>query len=142
MVGQLGGGAQHHNPSGMFGDHARRPREKIEPLWFGEHLPRAKEGFTSRQIVRPSPIYVTYNFQGAAILPCPPPWYVKDETRSGRPVTDKRYPISKEVEQDQHISSYNIAEELGIDNKSVSIRLKKTGYTKNRGSDTSSLKEI
>ncbi|GBP59397.1 Multidrug resistance protein 1 [Eumeta japonica] len=37
---------------------------------------------------------------------------VKDEPRSGRPVTDKVNAILEKVEQDQHINSYDVAEEL------------------------------
>ncbi|GBP79344.1 hypothetical protein EVAR_99568_1 [Eumeta japonica] len=40
---------------------------------------------------------------------------VKDEPRSGRPVTDKVNVILKEVKQVQHINSYRIAEELEIE---------------------------
>ncbi|KAL0851131.1 hypothetical protein ABMA28_006996 [Loxostege sticticalis] len=42
---------------------------------------------------------------------------VKDASRSG-------------LEQDRHISSYDVAEELGIGHKTVLAHLKKTGYTK------------
>ncbi|GBP61408.1 hypothetical protein EVAR_37939_1 [Eumeta japonica] len=44
---------------------------------------------------------------------------VKGEPRSGRPATDKIDAILEKVEQHRHISSYKIAEELGIDNKTV-----------------------
>ncbi|GBP11140.1 hypothetical protein EVAR_73807_1, partial [Eumeta japonica] len=37
---------------------------------------------------------------------------VKDEPRSGRPVMDKGDTLLEKVEQDRHISSYDIAEEL------------------------------
>ncbi|KAJ0179247.1 hypothetical protein K1T71_004959 [Dendrolimus kikuchii] len=50
--------------------------------------------------------------------------------RSGRPVTDKIDVIFEKVEQDRHISSYNVAGELGIDHKTVLAHLKKAGYTK------------
>ncbi|GBP38582.1 hypothetical protein EVAR_96184_1 [Eumeta japonica] len=43
---------------------------------------------------------------------------VKDEPPSGRPVTDR------------HVSSYDIAEELRVDQITVLIHLKKAGYTK------------
>ncbi|GBP06862.1 Histone-lysine N-methyltransferase SETMAR [Eumeta japonica] len=36
----------------------------------------------------------------------------------------------KKVEQDRHINSYDIAEELRIDHKTVWIHLKKAGHTK------------
>ncbi|KAL0902444.1 hypothetical protein ABMA27_000309, partial [Loxostege sticticalis] len=51
---------------------------------------------------------------------------VKDARRSGRPITDKIYGISEKVEQDRHISSYDVAEE----HKTVLAHLKKTKYTK------------
>ncbi|KAJ0179306.1 hypothetical protein K1T71_005018 [Dendrolimus kikuchii] len=44
---------------------------------------------------------------------------IKDARRSGRPVTDKIDAIFKRVEQDRHISSYDVAGELGIDHKTV-----------------------
>ncbi|WP_337239668.1 hypothetical protein, partial [Vibrio cholerae] len=55
---------------------------------------------------------------------------VKDAPRSGRPVTNKMDAIFERVEQDRHISSYDVAEELGIDPKTVLTHLKKAGYTK------------
>ncbi|KAJ0175168.1 hypothetical protein K1T71_009309 [Dendrolimus kikuchii] len=55
---------------------------------------------------------------------------IKDAHRSGRPVTDKIDAIFEKVEQDQHISSYDVAGELGIDHKTVLAHLKKAGYTK------------
>ncbi|GBP07298.1 Histone-lysine N-methyltransferase SETMAR [Eumeta japonica] len=55
---------------------------------------------------------------------------IKDELRSGRPVTDKVDAISEEVKQHQHIRSYDISEELGIDHKTVLAHLKTAGYTK------------
>ncbi|KAA5785601.1 hypothetical protein F3H09_31080 [Pseudomonas aeruginosa] len=56
---------------------------------------------------------------------------VKDTRRSGRrPITDKMDAIFEKVEQDRHISSYDVAKELGIDHKTVLAHLKKTGYTK------------
>ena len=68
---------------------------------------------------------------------------VKDARRSGRPITDKMDAIFEKVEQDRLISSYDVAEELGIDHKTVLAHLKKTGYTKSSifGYLTSSLKE-
>ena len=45
---------------------------------------------------------------------------VKDEVRSGRPVTDKiREDHFEKVEQVRHISSYDIAEKLDVDHKTV-----------------------
>ncbi|GBP34287.1 hypothetical protein EVAR_13426_1 [Eumeta japonica] len=51
---------------------------------------------------------------------------VKDEPRSGRPVMDKVDAILEKVNQDQHISSYDIAEELGIYHKTHLTHLKKS----------------
>ncbi|GBP03314.1 Histone-lysine N-methyltransferase SETMAR [Eumeta japonica] len=50
---------------------------------------------------------------------------VKDEPRSGRPVTDKVDVVLEKVKQDRHISSYDIAEEPWIDHKTVLTHLKK-----------------
>ncbi|GBP36163.1 Histone-lysine N-methyltransferase SETMAR [Eumeta japonica] len=49
---------------------------------------------------------------------------------TGRPVTDKGDANLEKVEQNRHISSYAIAEKLGIDQKTVLTRLQKAGYTK------------
>ncbi|CAH2226886.1 jg20561, partial [Pararge aegeria aegeria] len=49
---------------------------------------------------------------------------VKDAPRSGCPFTDKGDAIFERVEQDRHISSSNVAEELGIDHKTVLAHLK------------------
>ncbi|CAH2269431.1 jg11739 [Pararge aegeria aegeria] len=54
---------------------------------------------------------------------------VKDAPHSGHPIMDKMDAIF-EVEQDRHISSYNVAEELGIDHKTVLAHLKKTVHKK------------
>ncbi|KAJ0178580.1 hypothetical protein K1T71_005355 [Dendrolimus kikuchii] len=43
---------------------------------------------------------------------------------------DKIDAIFEKVEQDRHISSYDVAGELGIDHKTVLAHLKKAGYTK------------
>ncbi|KAJ0175632.1 hypothetical protein K1T71_008791 [Dendrolimus kikuchii] len=43
---------------------------------------------------------------------------------------DKNDAIFEKVEQDRHISSYDVAGELGIDHKTVLAYLKKAGYTK------------
>ncbi|GBP64269.1 Histidine decarboxylase [Eumeta japonica] len=69
---------------------------------------------------------------------------VKDEPRSDRLVTDKVDAILEKVEQDRHISSYNIAEQLEIDHKTALTHLKKLDIQKSSilGSHTSSLKEI
>ncbi|KAJ0176522.1 hypothetical protein K1T71_007701 [Dendrolimus kikuchii] len=47
---------------------------------------------------------------------------IKDARRSGHPVTDKIDAIFEKVEQDRHISSYDVAGELGIDQKTVLLR--------------------
>ena len=44
---------------------------------------------------------------------------VKGEVRSGRLVTDKISAIFEKVEQDRHINSYDIAEELDVDHEIV-----------------------
>ncbi|GBP60196.1 hypothetical protein EVAR_81341_1 [Eumeta japonica] len=69
---------------------------------------------------------------------------VEDEPRSGRPVTDKFNAILEKVEQDCHISSYDIAEVLGANPKTVFIHLKKLDVQKSviLRFHTSSLKEI
>ncbi|GBP84627.1 hypothetical protein EVAR_65552_1 [Eumeta japonica] len=48
---------------------------------------------------------------------------LKDESRSGRPVTDEVDTILERVEEDRHISSYNMNEELGIDHETVLTHL-------------------
>ncbi|GBP20884.1 Histone-lysine N-methyltransferase SETMAR [Eumeta japonica] len=53
-----------------------------------------------------------------------------DKPCSGRSVTDKLDVILEKLEQDRHISFYDIAEELGRDHKTVLTHLKKkAGYT-------------
>ena len=56
---------------------------------------------------------------------------VKDEVRSGRPVTDKISAMFEKVEQDRHISSCDISEELDVDSETVLRHLRKSGYKKN-----------
>ncbi|GBP08346.1 hypothetical protein EVAR_78814_1 [Eumeta japonica] len=53
---------------------------------------------------------------------------VKDEPRSGRPVTDKDDAILEQVEQGRHINSYDIVEELGIGHETVFTHLEKARY--------------
>ncbi|GBP69618.1 Histone-lysine N-methyltransferase SETMAR [Eumeta japonica] len=65
---------------------------------------------------------------------------VKDEPRSGQPATDKVNSILEKEEQYRHISSYNIAEELRIDHKTVLTDFKKAGYAKKV--DTCILQEL
>lgn len=55
---------------------------------------------------------------------------VKDESRSGRPITEKADEILEKVQQDKHISSVDIGMELGIDHKTVLNHLLKAGYKK------------
>ncbi|GBP45069.1 hypothetical protein EVAR_33174_1 [Eumeta japonica] len=54
----------------------------------------------------------------------------QDEPCPSRPVTDEVDAILEKVQQDRHISSYDIAEELGIDRKTVLTHLKKAEHTK------------
>lgn len=44
---------------------------------------------------------------------------VEDTPRSGRPITKKVDEILEKVEHDQHISSYDIANDLGINQQTV-----------------------
>jgi len=44
---------------------------------------------------------------------------VKDEFRSGRPITEKSNEIMVKVERDKHVSTVEISRELGIDHKTV-----------------------
>ncbi|GBP16805.1 Histone-lysine N-methyltransferase SETMAR [Eumeta japonica] len=53
----------------------------------------------------------------------------KDEPRSGRPVTDKVDAILEKAEQDRHISSYGIAQELDIDHRTILTQLEIAEYT-------------
>ncbi|KAJ0171056.1 hypothetical protein K1T71_013255 [Dendrolimus kikuchii] len=55
---------------------------------------------------------------------------IKDARCSSRPVTDKTDAIFEKVEQDRHISSYDVAKKLRIDHKTVLVHLKTAGYTK------------
>jgi len=56
---------------------------------------------------------------------------MKDELRSGRPITEKSDEIMVKVERDKHcVSTVEIARELGIDHKTVSNHLHKIGYKK------------
>ncbi|GBP56944.1 Histone-lysine N-methyltransferase SETMAR [Eumeta japonica] len=71
---------------------------------------------------------VCFNYPIKTVVQCNK-FDIEDEPRCGRPVTDKVDAISEKVEQDRHISSYDIAEELGIDHKTVLIHLNKAEYT-------------
>jgi len=55
---------------------------------------------------------------------------VKNEPRSGRPITEKFDEIMVKVERDKHVSTVEIARELGIDHKIVLNHLHKAGYKK------------
>jgi len=55
---------------------------------------------------------------------------VKDEPRSGRLITEKSDEIMVKVERDKHVSTMEIARELGIDHKTVLNHLHKAGYKK------------
>ena len=55
---------------------------------------------------------------------------VKDAPRSGRPITEKVDEIMEIIEQDRHISSYEIGKQLNIDHKTVLNHLQKAGYKK------------
>ena len=54
---------------------------------------------------------------------------VKDEPRSGQSITEKSDEMVK-VERDKHVSTVEIARELGIDHKTVLNHLHKAGYKK------------
>ncbi|XP_032684750.1 histone-lysine N-methyltransferase SETMAR-like, partial [Odontomachus brunneus] len=55
---------------------------------------------------------------------------VKDESCSGRPITEKSDKIMEKVKRDKHVSSVEIARKLGIDHKTVLNHLHKAGYKK------------
>jgi len=55
---------------------------------------------------------------------------VKDEPRSGRSITEKSDEIMIKIEHDKHVSTEEIAKELGIDHKTVLNHLHKAGYKK------------
>ncbi|EGI59943.1 Histone-lysine N-methyltransferase SETMAR [Acromyrmex echinatior] len=55
---------------------------------------------------------------------------VKDEPRSGRPITEKSDEIMEKVERDKHVSTVEIAKELGIDHKIILNHLHKARYKK------------
>ncbi|GBP87169.1 Cryptochrome-1 [Eumeta japonica] len=50
---------------------------------------------------------------------------IRDEPRSSRLVMDKVDAILKRLKQDRHIDSYDIAEELGIENKTACVDVKR-----------------
>jgi len=55
---------------------------------------------------------------------------VIDESRSGRPITEKSDEIMVKVERDKRVSTVEIAKKQGIDHKTVSNHLHKAGYKK------------
>lgn len=55
---------------------------------------------------------------------------LKDRTRSGRPMVDKDNEIMEIIKQDRHISSYDIAKELGISQQTILNHIEKLGYKK------------
>ena len=55
---------------------------------------------------------------------------MKDEPRSGRPITKKSDEIMVKVERDKHVSTVEIARELGIDYKTILNYLHKARYKK------------
>ncbi|XP_012059583.1 PREDICTED: histone-lysine N-methyltransferase SETMAR-like, partial [Atta cephalotes] len=55
---------------------------------------------------------------------------VKDDTHSGRPITEKSNEIMIKVERDKHVSIVEIVRQLGIDHKTVLNHLHKAGYKK------------
>jgi len=57
-------------------------------------------------------------------------FYVKDASRSDRPITGKVDEIMEKVEQDRYISSHDIGKKLNIDHKTVLKHLEKAGYKK------------
>ena len=55
---------------------------------------------------------------------------VKNEPRFGWPITEKSDEIIEKIEQDQHISSHDIAYELNIHHQTVSNHLQRAGLKK------------
>ena len=55
---------------------------------------------------------------------------MKDDLRSGCPISEKADEILEKVQQDSHISSVDIVMELDIDHKTVLNHLRKAGYKK------------
>jgi len=52
---------------------------------------------------------------------------VKDEPCFGRPITEKSDEIIVKIERDKHVSTVEIARELGVDHKTVLNHLHKAG---------------
>ena len=55
---------------------------------------------------------------------------VKDELRSGRPITEKSDEILEKIVRDQHFSSPDIAYELSIHHQTILNRLRKARFKK------------
>lgn len=55
---------------------------------------------------------------------------IKDEKRSGRPITSLQQQIFEKIKLDKHISTYQIAKDLNINQKTVWNNLKRAGYRK------------
>jgi len=55
---------------------------------------------------------------------------VKDKPRFGRLITEKSDEIMVKVKRDKHVSTVEIARELGIDYKTILNHLHKAGYKK------------
>ncbi|EFN81607.1 Histone-lysine N-methyltransferase SETMAR, partial [Harpegnathos saltator] len=55
---------------------------------------------------------------------------VQDVLRSGRPITEKVDDILAKVEQDWHVSSHDIVNDLNIHHQTVLNHLEKAGYKK------------
>ena len=55
---------------------------------------------------------------------------MKDKPRFGRLITEKSDEIMVKVKRDKHVSTVEIARELGIDYKTILNHLHKAGYKK------------
>ena len=55
---------------------------------------------------------------------------MKDDSRSGCPISEKADEILEKIQQDRHITSVDIGMELGIVHKTVLNHLRKADYKK------------
>ncbi|GFX38399.1 histone-lysine N-methyltransferase SETMAR [Trichonephila clavipes] len=55
---------------------------------------------------------------------------VKDAPRTGKPVVENVDKITEIIQDDQHVSSHSIIQELKIDHKTVLNHLRKVGFKK------------
>ena len=55
---------------------------------------------------------------------------IKDQPRSGRPITEKSDAILEKIQQDRHISNHDITYELNIHHQTVLNHLQKAGFKK------------